>query len=136
MDRDAFVQKILDVYNSHRVEAFDELLTEDCVLVRNGVEARGRDEVERVVGRLYRAIPDVRYDADDAILAGDKVALRWHGRGTQQGTYLGVAAPGGEVSYDGITIYELRDGRIARIWVSANVLGLRQPAAPEPEARV
>ncbi len=137
-DIDSFVRKVLDVYNSHRADAFDELLTDDCVLWRNGIEARGRDECKRVIANLYRAIPDVQYSVDDVIAAGNKMAIRWTGRGTQSGEYLGIPPSGQKVSYDGITIYELADDRIARIWVSANILGLVRGlgvARPTPEAR-
>ena len=135
---DPFVGRVIDIYNGHRVEAFDELLTEDCVLVRNGAEASGREAIKKVLANLYRAFPDIEYSVDDVLVAGDKMALRWQGRGTHRGEYQGVPASGRRVTYDGITIYELRGNRIARIWVSTNVLGVMrslQTGAPQPEAR-
>ena len=65
-----------------------------------------------------------RYRIDDAVVSPDRLALRWEARGTHQGEYLGVQASGRPVSYTGITLYELRDGRIARVWVSADLLSL------------
>src|SRR5437763_9031007 len=84
---DPFVRKVVATYNSRRVEAFDELLTEDCVLMRNGVEALGRDAVKGVLANLYRAFPDIEYTVDDVLVSGDKMALRWHGSGTHRGPY-------------------------------------------------
>jgi predicted ester cyclase len=140
-DSDAFLRKVLDIYNSHDVSRFDELLADDCVLVRNGVEARGREEVKRVLARLYAAIPDIEYRLDDVVAAGDKLALRWSGRGTHRGEYMGVAPTGRPLSYDGITLYERRGDRLQRIWVSTNLLGLLRalttgtgtPAEARPE---
>jgi steroid delta-isomerase-like uncharacterized protein len=126
------VRKVVDAYNNHKVEDFDELLTDDCVIVRNGVEARGRDAVKAVVGRLFRALPDVHYEIDDVVMSGDKLALRWRGRGTSRGDYFGVPANGQELLSEGITLYELREGRVARIYVSANLIG--RPTQPEARA--
>jgi predicted ester cyclase len=75
-----------------------------------------------VLGQLYRAIPDLVYRIDDAVSAGDKMAIRWEGRGTHRGEYQGLAPTGSEMTYGGITFYETRGDRIARIWVSTNLL--------------
>ena len=117
-----FLRRVLATYNSRRPEAFDALLTEDCTLIRDGAEARGREAVKRVLGQLYRAIPDLEYRIDGAVSAGDKVAIRWEGHGTHRGEYQGLAPTGSEMSYAGITIYEMRGDLIARIWVSTNLL--------------
>jgi predicted ester cyclase len=117
-----FLRKVLATYNSRRPEAFDALLTEDCTLIRDGAEARGREAVKRVLGQLYRAIPDLEYRIDDSIFAGDKATIRWEGHGTHRGEYQGVAPTGSEMSYTGITIYEMRGDLVARIWVSTNLL--------------
>jgi steroid delta-isomerase-like uncharacterized protein len=133
---ETFVRKVLDAYNSHSVEKFDALMTEDCVLVRNGIEAPGHEAVKRVLGKVFRAFPDIRYEIRDWFAAGDKIALRWYGHGTHEGEYLGLQPSGREVGYEGITLYELRDGKLAHIWVNADMLGLvRQIRAPRPEAQ-
>jgi steroid delta-isomerase-like uncharacterized protein len=116
------VRTILDVFNSHRVEAFDALLTDDCVLFRDGAEARGREAIKRVFAQLFRAIPDIEYRIEDAVSSGDKTALRWQGRGTHRGDYLGLPATGSAMSYVGMSFLETRGDRIARMWVSTNVL--------------
>jgi len=136
-----FLRRVLDTYNSHRPDAFDALLTEDCVLVRDGAEARGREAVKRVLGQLYRAIPDLEYRIDDAVSAGDKIAIRWEGHGTHRGEYLGIRPTGSAMSYGGITIYEMRGDRVARIWVSTNLreqlrslAEVAQPTQSQPNA--
>jgi steroid delta-isomerase-like uncharacterized protein len=132
-EADPVLRRVLDTYNSHRVEAFDALLTSDCVLVRDGAEARGRDAVKLVLAPLYRAIPDLEYRIDDAITSGDKTAIRWEGHGTLRGEYLGIRPTGTTVSYGGITFFELRGDRIARIWVSTNLAQqLRMVAEASP----
>jgi steroid delta-isomerase-like uncharacterized protein len=131
-----FLKRVLDTYNSRRLDAFDALLTEDCVLNRDGAEARGREATKRVLGQLYRAIPDLEYRIDDAVTSGDKTAIRWEGHGTHRGEYMGLAATGAAISYGGITFFETRGDRIARIWVSTNLAmqlrALAEKARPSP----
>jgi uncharacterized protein (TIGR02246 family) len=138
--KEAFVKKIVGVYNGHKVEAFDEILTDDCVLVRNGAEASGKQAIKEVLAKLYKAFPDIEYEIDDVLVAGDKLALRWSGHGTHKGDYFGIAPTNREASYDGITLYELKGDKIARIWVSTNIFGLlrdlgAKATMEQPEAR-
>src|SRR3954469_25302597 len=139
-ETDGFVRRLLDTYNRHSPEAFDALLTEDCVLVRNAVEARGREAVQGAMGRLYRAFPDIEYQIDDAVMTDDSAAIRWEATATHRGEYLGVPPTGRRIRYDGITLHQLRGDRIPRLWVSADELPLlrslteREEARPQPEA--
>jgi steroid delta-isomerase-like uncharacterized protein len=138
---DPFVQRLIDAYNGRALDAFDSLLTHDVVLVRDEEKANGRDAFKAVVARLRRAFPDIQYRIRDVVSSGDRLALRWDAEGTHLSEYLGVPATGRRVSYGGITLYELRDGQIARAWVAADLLSLlrrlqegRPAAAPEARA--
>jgi steroid delta-isomerase-like uncharacterized protein len=136
---DPFVQRLIDAYNGRTLDAFDSLLSDDVVLVRDEEKARGRDAFKAVLGRLRSAFPDMQYRIDDVVSSGDRIALRWESRGTHQGEYMGVPPTGKSVSYTGITLYELREGKIARVWVAADLLSLlrrlREGRTAAPEAR-
>ncbi len=135
-----FVERLIEAYASPTLEEFDALLTEDVVLVRDEEKAHGPAEFKAILARLRRAFPDLQYRIDDVVSSGDKLVLRWAAHGTHQGEYLGVPASGRPVTYTGITVYELRGERVARVWVSADLLSLlrrlreARPAA-KPEAR-
>jgi steroid delta-isomerase-like uncharacterized protein len=124
IEMDAFVKRLVSAYNQRSLDEFDDLLTDDVVLIRDEEKAHGRDEFKAVLRRLQRAFPDIQYRIDDVIVAGDRIALRWEACGTHRDDYLGVPATGRPVSYTGVTIYELRDKRIARIWVAADLFSL------------
>jgi steroid delta-isomerase-like uncharacterized protein len=128
---DPFVERLIDAYQGRTLEAFDALLTDDVVLVRDDEKAQGREEFKAVLSRLRRAFPDIRYQVQDVIQLGDRLVLRWEARGTHQGEYLGVPASGRPISYRGITLYEMRDGRVARVWVSADLLSLMRRMSGE-----
>jgi steroid delta-isomerase-like uncharacterized protein len=134
------VEKLIAAYASRNHDDFDPLLTDDVVLVRDEEKAHGKAEFKAVLARLRRAFPDIQYRIDDIVTTPDKIILRWNAQGTHQGEYLGVPATGRPMSYSGITLYDLRGDRVARIWVSADLLSLLRrlrEARPDatPEAR-
>jgi steroid delta-isomerase-like uncharacterized protein len=124
MEKTDFVKRLVDAYNNKKLEEFDALLTDDVVLVRDEEKAHGREEFKAVLARLQKAFPDIQYKIEDTMVANDRIALRWQARGTHKGEYLGVPATGRPASYTGITIYELKGDKIAKIWVAADLLSL------------
>ena len=53
---------------------------------------------------------------DEMIAEGDKVMVRWTFHGTHQGEYLGIAPTGKPVTFCGIYIFRIAEGRIAEVW--------------------
>jgi ubiquinone/menaquinone biosynthesis C-methylase UbiE len=65
---------------------------------------------------LYLALfPDLRFDVEDQVTEGDKVASRWTLHGTHEGR---------EVELRGIVISRFEDGRIIEDWASSDTLEL------------
>jgi hypothetical protein len=59
------------------------------------------------------------------------LALRCEDVGRHRGEYLGGLATGRPISYTGITLYRLSDGRVDRIWVTADLLSLLRRMRPD-----
>lgn len=59
------------------------------------------------------AFPDLRYKIDDLVVEGDHVAVCWTATGTQAGEYGTVAATGKPVTWTGMSLFTLKDGKIA-----------------------
>jgi len=122
---DPFVKKLVDAYNGQDLKAFDTLLAEDCVLVRDEEKAHGREEIKKVLTHIRNAFPDMQYRIEDAVRAGDRLVLRWEAKGTHRGgDYLGIKASGKPASYIGITMYELDGDMVKKIFVAADLLSL------------
>jgi predicted ester cyclase len=62
------------------------------------------------------------------------VVTRWTIRGTHQGELWGTAPTGKQVTYTGITINRMTEGKIVEDWFEGDVLGLLQQicAIPTP----
>jgi predicted ester cyclase len=61
------------------------------------------------------------------IVEGDMLAARWIGRGAYAGGMPGATAPAGtNVTFGGIDLMRIEDGRVAEYWVSSDGLALMQ----------
>src|SRR3954469_20820951 len=71
--------------------ALDEILAPDCVVheylpgLPDGIN---RDGYKQFVGTLREAMPDICTHAEELVVQGDAVAIRWTGSGTHTGADL------------------------------------------------
>jgi steroid delta-isomerase-like uncharacterized protein len=79
------------------------------------------------------AFPDLHQTTDAIFAEGDKVVVRWTGRGTHRGDLMGIPASGNSVKFSGVTIYRIADGRIAESWWAYDAMGLMQQLTAAPE---
>jgi predicted ester cyclase len=95
---------------------------------------RGPEGFKANVRTYLAGFPDARITVDDHVAAGDKVAVRWTGRGTQTGEIAGIAPTGKEVTVTGITISRLEAGQVVEDWTSWDLLGMlaQLGAVPAP----
>lgn len=73
---------------------------------------------------ILAAFPDVQTTLEDILVDGDKVVTRWTNRGTHTAPFMGVAPTGRQVSYTGISIDRLENGKIVESWRNSDMLGL------------
>ncbi len=73
---------------------------------------------KRGIADLYAAFPDLRARVEDLVVdeTNATVAVRWSAAGTHTGPYLGAAPTGRRISFKGIEIVRIRDGRIVERW--------------------
>ena len=72
------------------------------------------------------AFPDVRYTMDDLIAEGDRVMDRWTVHATHLGEFLGIPPTGKAVTFWGIDILRIVNGRITDIWHLEDQLNVLQ----------
>ncbi len=83
---------------------------------------------------LRAAFPDLHQTIEEQISEGDKVAYRWTARGTHQGGLMGIAPTGNRVTFTGISIARLVDGKIEEIWENHDALGMMQQLRAIPSS--
>lgn len=114
-----------EMWNQRNVDVVDELTTEDMLNhAAPPDKQRGRQSLKDVVRMFEGAFPDFRYEVEDTVAEGDKVAVRDVFTGTHEGDFMGIPATGNRVTMEAIHIFRFEDGRIAEHWVARDDLGM------------
>jgi steroid delta-isomerase-like uncharacterized protein len=124
-----------ELWNGRKVDVVDELVTEDFLNhAAPPGRQRGRQGLKDVVRMFEGAFPDFRYEVEDVIAEGEKVAVRDIFRGTHQGDFMGIPATGNRVTMEAIHIFRFDGGRVAEHWVARDDLGMMRQlgAIPTP----
>lgn len=110
------VRRYQDAYNSGNLDLLDELLAPDwktqafpCDLMEQTIE-----NVRAIHGMVLVSFPDLQVTTHELIAEGDVVVQLWTARATHKGDFIGLASTGNPVVFGGMSLFEIRDGRIVR----------------------
>jgi steroid delta-isomerase-like uncharacterized protein len=129
----AIVRRYQEIYNSNNVEGLNEVVAEDLLTPRmmpgmpQGLEGAKKIHMGTLVG-----MPDWHTQIEDLIAEGDKVVARITMTGTHTGDFFGFPATGKKISFTGIYIVRIVDGKIAEHWGEEDSLGLLQQLGGMP----
>lgn len=108
--------KFYDVYNSKNLALIDEIFTSSYVGHVNAHDIVGTEAAKKFIGGFVAGIPDAFYDVKETMTSGDRVIARWVCTGTQSGNFFGMPPSNKAVNVNGITIFEIVDGKINQLW--------------------
>jgi steroid delta-isomerase-like uncharacterized protein len=124
-----------DVINQGNLDLVNELFTPDYVEHQPGAPDIHRPEgMKQFLAMLRTAFPDAHFTVEDRIVDGDKIAVCWTMRGTQQGDFQGIPPTGRSVTLTGMAIHHFADNRIQESWDYYDSLGLLQQLGALPAA--
>ncbi|MBS7456958.1 ester cyclase [Coralloluteibacterium stylophorae] len=94
----------------------------------------GREQGPRgalLASRAFRAaVPDLRCEVEQMIVAGDRVVVHLHFRGHFTGSFQDIRGRGQAIDFVATDIYRIEDGRIAANWhIEDNLALMRQLGA-------
>ena len=132
-ENQALVRRFLEeAYNQGDLAVGDELLAADCVFY-TPAPIRGIAGWKQFATAFLMAFPDdLQVIIDDMFAAGDKVAARWTARGTHRGSLRGIPPSGNQVTWLGMALYSVSDGKIAEVWGLNDALGIMQQIGAIP----
>ena len=104
----ALVARYNDAWNAHDLDAIDALHAGDVVFENHnaGERAEGAEAVRAHVGEIFRNWPDLRFRSRDLRAGADFAVCEW--------TALATAPDGRRLEWDGVDVFPIRDGLIAR----------------------
>ncbi len=126
----AIVMRYIDeVQNGHSIEAMDSVFTDDFVdhmALFGGLFVGGMDKLKQGYATFLNAFPDLQSTVEALVAEGDKGVAYKTISGTHRGTHQGVAATGKRVQWQIISIYGIRDGKIAEYWGLQDEISLKR----------
>lgn len=116
-----------EALDTHNLDILDEIVAADTVHHAGlYVDEIGRDALKSDLAALIASFPDVRFTADVVVATPDKAAVRWTGRGTNDGEFQGQPPTGKHVEFSGTNVYRIACGVIVEGWSEPDSLGLLQ----------
>jgi steroid delta-isomerase-like uncharacterized protein len=114
------------VWNERRLEYIDQVIAETHALGDPTVSGKGVGPTayRRQVERFLAGLPDLKFAVDETISEGDKLVVSWTITGTHRGEFLGVPPTNKKVTFSGITINQIADGKVLESTVIWDGLGL------------
>ena len=106
----ATLRAILAAFNAHDLEQIMSLFAEDCVLQMPrgpdpwGTRMVGKAAVREGLASRFTGLPDVRYEDDSHLIAGNVGVSKW--------TLRGTPASGEPITVHGCDFYTFHDGKI------------------------
>jgi predicted ester cyclase len=73
-----------------------------------------------------QAFPDIHDSIDIQLAEANMVATRFTSMGTHRGAFMGVAPTNRELTWTGITIDRISEGKIVESWANWDMMGMLQ----------
>jgi predicted ester cyclase len=112
----ALARQVYDAINARDLAALDRLFSPN--IVRHAMGEVGIEAARRAVVNAFAAVPSLRFEVEDVIADGDRVALRvtvYRNDGTDAAERSSI-----------LEIFRVEDGQVAEIW------GAGAPAPNKP----
>ena len=111
---------VLDEYtaawNSHDTEKVVSFFTDDCVYEDIGfsLTKRGKEELRAFINGFFATFPDTNFELTSSFISGNWYCGEWVWSGTHKGNMPGLPATGKSFSIRGVSVGELKEGKIKR----------------------
>ncbi|MBM3949550.1 MAG: ester cyclase [SAR202 cluster bacterium] len=107
-----------------RHEPPDEYYAPNCKVYFNGEPPMDFQAYKKASKGFYAAFPDLVHHIDELIAEGNNVVMRQHVTATNKGTFQGVPATGKQVTYTGIIIWRITNGKVSEFYSNFDLLAL------------
>ncbi len=106
-----------ELWNNRNPAAAETILAEEVVWHHPTFgEIRGRQAMLEVIREIHEAYPDLVDTVKHMLAEGDMVATHWSITGTHRQPYRGAAPSAQRLTWEGVTLHRVLDGRIVEMW--------------------
>jgi steroid delta-isomerase-like uncharacterized protein len=136
MDISATTRRAYDLLTSGDIDGFGDLIADDLVEHEEMPGLAPTKEGVLDMFRMYRAaFPDMRMDAEEVLVSGNKTVTRVRATGTHEGELMGMPPTGKSVDVKLIDIMQFDDtGMIREHWGIVDMWSMMQQLGAIPES--
>ncbi len=114
-------------HKPHELDAIDELMTEDYIIITAGKKIKGRNEFKKWVSEFQKQLLDAKTENVEIFSneKKDKIVSRWECSGKNNGLF-GLEPDHQFISFTGIAVWTVKEGRLADCHVERSAYELYQ----------
>jgi len=122
-------------FSQNNLDVLDELIASDFTDHNpNPGQGPGLEGLKQFISSMHTVLYGLQNDVEDMVAEGDKIAARLRISGTHQGEFLGIAPTGKQVTFTGIDILRIAEGKVMEHWGNVDELGMLQQLGAIPES--
>ncbi len=128
------VRRYQEIYNSNNLDALLAVVSEDLLTpkIMPGIPP-GIEGAKAAHQIMLAGFPDYQTTIEDLIAEGDKVVARITMTGTHTGDFIGIPPTGKYVSFTGIYVAKIANGKIVEHWGEEDGVSLMQQLGVMPK---
>ena len=125
MDNKTIVRKYYEeLLNTGDTSNIEKYIDENYEEIHDGVRYKlGIDGAREHIEGVRNVYPDIQLKIENQISEGDWVATIYSVTGTFEKAWLGIKPTGEKITYTGVNVDRLKDGKIVEHGGAANLLG-------------
>ncbi len=112
------------VWNQADLAAFKKLITPTYTYQIGEQPTRNALAMEQFLLATHSAFPDWHIEIVDMITEDNKVAIRWDGQVTHEGSFNGIPPTGKRITVSGINTYHIANGKVAAEWEQTDTISM------------
>lgn len=131
----AIMYKFFDgIWNKADYSLIEKYVSPDMIQHIPG-EGNGVDGFMETVRKYHAGFTDMSLDIQDEVAEGDRVLHRWCWTCTHTGPFNGMPATGKRVTFTGMTLVRIKDGKMVEHWSNVDVVSLLMQLGVIPAPR-
>lgn len=122
-----------EVIGHKRLDVMDELCDANIV-DHNALPGQrpGREGLKESFGQILAGFPDMKATVHELVAEGDMLVARFTMEGTHTAELMGAAPTGRKVTFRGIDMVRIRNGRAVEAWHEGNDLEILMQLGVQP----
>ena len=104
------IRSLYEADNKKDLSILDELISPD--FFDPTFQLRGPESYKQFETMFFNGFPDWYETIEDIVAEGDKVWVRFTGSGTHRGEWRGLASTGKKITFTGVQIWRVVDGKV------------------------